>query len=49
MFAVSVKKRNIESILDRIDTHYGGIEAFMKKAGITDSELAEIREKLLSD
>ena len=49
VFAVTVKKRNIESIFSRIDTHYGGIEAFMRKAGIGDAVLAEIREKLLSD
>ena len=49
VFAVMVKKRNIESILSRIDTHYGGIEAFISEAGVDDSGLAEIREKLLSD
>jgi protein-tyrosine phosphatase len=49
LFAVAVKKRNIESILGRIDSHYGGIEAFMRKAGISETRLGEIREKLLSD
>jgi protein-tyrosine phosphatase len=49
VYAVTVKQRNIESILGRIDTRYGGIESFIKKAGITDSKLAEIRKKLLSD
>jgi protein-tyrosine phosphatase len=49
LFAVTVKKRNIESILSRIDTHYGGIDAFMRKAGVTEPKLAEIKEKLLSD
>jgi protein-tyrosine phosphatase len=49
VFAVTVKKRNIESILTRVDVHYGGIESFMSRAGITRSKLDEIREKLLSD
>jgi protein-tyrosine phosphatase len=49
VYAVTVKQRNIESVLGRIDTHYGGIEAFLRKAGITDSKLAEIRKKMLSD
>jgi protein-tyrosine phosphatase len=49
VFAVTVKQWNIESILGRVDTHYGGIEAFMRKAGVADLRLAEIREKLLLD
>jgi protein-tyrosine phosphatase len=49
LYAVTVKKRNIESILDRIDHFYGGIEAFLGKAGISESSLAVIKEKFLSD
>jgi protein-tyrosine phosphatase len=49
LFAVQVKQRNIESVLDRIDTHYGGIESFLRTAGITESMLDEVREKLLTD
>jgi protein-tyrosine phosphatase len=49
VYAVTVRRRNIESILDRIDNYYGGIESFLIHAGISESRLAEIREKLISD
>jgi protein-tyrosine phosphatase len=49
LFAVQVKQRNIESVLDRIDTHYGGIESLMRNAGITKVMLDKVRENLLSD
>ncbi len=49
IFAVTVRKRNIESILDRIEKYYGGIEAFLRKAGIDGPRLAEIKKRLLSD
>lgn len=48
LYAVQVKRRNIESVLDRIETHYGGIESFNRTAGISESMLDEIRRKLLS-
>lgn len=47
LFAVSVKRRNIESIIDRIENHYGGIEAFLRKAGVDDKTLAEIKHRML--
>ena len=49
LFAVQVKQRNIESVLDRIDNHYGGIESFMRSAGISQSILDEVKEKFLPD
>lgn len=47
LFAVTVKQRNIESVLDRIDNHYGGIEGYLRYSGFDPSGLAEVRHVLL--
>jgi protein-tyrosine phosphatase len=48
LFAVTVKKKNIESVLDRIEYHYGGIGVFLRSSGFDMSRLEVIREKLLT-
>jgi len=48
LFVIMVKQRNIESILDRIEYHYGGIEAYLRYAGFDASRLAEVRNSLLT-
>jgi Protein tyrosine/serine phosphatase len=48
LFAVSVKQRNIESILDRIEDQYEGIEGYLKYSGFDPSRLSEVRNILLT-
>jgi protein-tyrosine phosphatase len=43
LFAVSVRQRNIESVLDRIENHYGGIEGYARSAGFDISLLTEVK------
>jgi protein-tyrosine phosphatase len=47
LFAVSVRQRNIESVLDRIDNHYGGIEGYARFAGFDLSRLTEVNRVML--
>ena len=47
LFAVEVKQRNIESVLDRIESHYGGIKGYLSFAGFDTSRLSEVRDALL--
>ena len=47
LFAVEVKQRNIESVLDRIESHYGGIEGYLSYAGFDTSRLSDVRYALL--
>jgi protein-tyrosine phosphatase len=49
LFAIQVRQRNIESVLDRIENHYGGIEAYLRSAGFDISRLAGIRNSLIED
>jgi len=48
LFAVAVKRRNIESVLDRIENHYGGIGAYLRSAGFDMTLLGKVRDLLLS-
>lgn len=43
---ITVKQRNIESVIGRIDNHYGGIEGYLESAGFDTVKLKEFREKL---
>lgn len=47
IFAVEVKQRNIESVLKRVEDHYGGIEGYLRSAGFDVSRMAEVRNALL--
>jgi protein-tyrosine phosphatase len=47
LYAVEVKRRNIESVLDRIEAHYGGIEGYLSFAGFDTSRLSDVRYALL--
>jgi protein-tyrosine phosphatase len=46
LFAITVRQRYIESVLDRIDDHYGGIEAYLNYSGFDASGLPELRRNL---
>ena len=43
---ITVKQRNIDSIIDRVNNHYGGIEGYLSSTGFDISKLKELREKL---
>jgi protein-tyrosine phosphatase len=49
IYAVMVKQRNIESILDRIEFHYGGIDGYLRYAGIEESDIVKVRKALLNE
>jgi protein-tyrosine phosphatase len=48
LFAITVRQRNIESVLDRINSHFGGIEAFLESSGFEAGNLEILRERLIS-
>jgi len=43
---VRVKERNINSVIDRVNDHYGGIEGYLASAGFDILKLKELRKKL---
>lgn len=45
---ITVKQRNIDSIIDRVQNHYGGIEGYLASAGFQVSHLEDLRKKLCS-
>jgi protein-tyrosine phosphatase len=47
LYAVQVRQRNIESVLDRIEHHYGGIEGYLRYAGFDMSGIEEVRHALI--
>lgn len=46
LFAVTVRQNNIESVIDRVSGHYGGIEGYLASAGFDISRLDDLRERL---
>jgi protein-tyrosine phosphatase len=49
LFAITVKQRNIESVLDRIENHYGGIENYLDSVGFDSHQLERLRSKFLEN
>lgn len=49
LYAITVKRRNIESVLERVDNHHGGIEAYIESSGFDMSKLPEIRRMLVAN
>jgi protein-tyrosine phosphatase len=47
MFAVSVKQRNIESVIDSVTNKYGGIEGYLAASGFPEDKLQKVRKRLL--
>ena len=43
---ITVKQRNIDSVIDRVNKHYGGIEGYLASAGFDMSSMKDLREKL---
>jgi hypothetical protein len=48
LYVVTVKQRNIDSVIDRVNNHYGGIEGYLASAGFDVSKLKEFRDKFCS-
>ncbi|HSL86398.1 MAG TPA: tyrosine-protein phosphatase [Bacteroidales bacterium] len=48
LYAIRVKEKNIEAVLDRVNDHYGGIEAYASLSGSTALLLKDLRKELLS-
>jgi protein-tyrosine phosphatase len=46
LYVITVKQRNIDSIIDRIQNHYGGIEGYLASAGFDISGMNVLRAKL---
>jgi protein-tyrosine phosphatase len=46
LFAVTVRRNNIESVIDRVFNHYGGIEGYLASAGFDISQLGDLRKRL---
>ena len=49
LFVITLKQRNIESVIDRINNHYGGIEGYLNSSGVTAEQLEKLRESLVSN
>lgn len=47
LYAVSVRENNINSVIDRVINHYGGIEAYLSNSGQVNSELEELQKRFL--
>jgi protein-tyrosine phosphatase len=43
LFAITLKQRNIESVIDRINNQFGGIESYLESAGINATQLTKLR------
>ena len=46
LYVITVKQRNIDSIIDRVNNHYGGIEGYLASTGFDVSKLKDLRERL---
>ncbi len=46
---VTVKQRNIDSVIDRIENHYGGIDRYLASAGFDIAKLKDFRKKFTKE
>ena len=46
LWVITVKERNIDSVIDRVENHYGGIEGYLSSSGFDINRLKDFREKL---
>jgi len=47
LFAVTVREENMNSVIDRVINHYGGIESYFGMSGPVNSEFKELRERFV--
>ncbi len=48
LYAITVRQRNIESVMDRVEFYYGGIEGYLDHSGINMAQLDKLKERLVS-
>ncbi|MBW6502017.1 MAG: tyrosine-protein phosphatase [Bacteroidales bacterium] len=48
LYTIRVKEKNIVSVLDRVNDHYGGIEAYANPSGSPALNLRDLREQFVS-
>ena len=49
LYVITVKERNINSVIDRVDSHYGGIEGYLASSGFEVSKLMDLRKKFCTN
>lgn len=49
LYIITVKERNINSVIDRVESHYGGIEGYLASSGFEVSKLTDLRKKFCTD
>ena len=47
LYAITVRSNYIESVIERVNTHYGGIEGYLKSSGPGRSDFKELRERFV--
>jgi protein-tyrosine phosphatase len=49
LYAITVRQRNIESVLDRVNNHYGGIAGYLGPSGPGLQEITRLRKILVTN
>lgn len=49
LYVITVKERNINSVIERVESHYGGIEEYLASSGFEVSKLIELRKKFYTN
>ena len=47
LHVITVKQRNIDSVIDRVNKHYGGIEGYLASAGFDISRTERFQGETL--
>jgi protein-tyrosine phosphatase len=47
LFAVTVRERNMLSVIERVLNHYGGIEGYFSRSGAVNSEFIKMKERFV--
>lgn len=45
--AITVREKYILSVIDRVSTHYGGIEAYLEQSGQCNSDIKQLKEQYI--
>lgn len=48
LYVVTLRQRNIESVLDKIKDQYGGIDSYLVNSGFDSKKLSELKKRLLA-
>lgn len=47
LYAITVRSNNIETVIERVINHYGGIEGYIKSSGQEWPDFAELKERFI--